>query len=311
VRAADYKIVVEDEEGVPEEIAVGKTPKIRLDDKENKYLLLEELAPHDRVEIRFDESETGRRTVSINARRPRDSSGKIKEVDPKGSKLTVTVSDPQPQNVPMYVPAGAKLFLNGKTATLEELMPDDRIDVSHLLDTQGRAPRDVIWLDARRTLSLTGFVKAIVSRDEILWLDVEHLKIVTPLAFGKDYRITINGQSEEEGRKYALLDLKKGDRVQVSYDTHVIGVVAIRRESFTGATLMKIDQSSREIFVKANDVESEVTLAIGDKCEIMREDKKAEFTDLREADVLDITFSPRTDSPGVAYTIDARPAKLK
>src|SRR5579863_4017928 len=306
VRTDKNEIVVEDEQGVPEEISVGKKPRIRQKDQD-KYVLLEELAPNDRVEIEIKESEKGR-TVSINVRRPRENSGKIKEVDPQGSKLTITMNDPQPQNVPMYVPDGAKLLLNGQKAKLEDLLPDDRVEVLHLLDTHGRAPRDIIKLEALRTLALTGFVKEVKRQDDEVWLYVDHLGTVTPLPFGDNCRVTINHQSEEEGRKYAPLDLKKGDRVQVSYDTHVLSVDAARRESFTGATLRKIDQSSREILVQPDNADA-LTLAIGEKCEIMRDDKKADFTDLREGDVLDITFVPQADAPGVAHTIDARAAK--
>jgi hypothetical protein len=198
--------------------------------------------------------------------------------------------------------------LNGKPATLEDLKPDDRIEVSHLKDTQGRAARDVIRLDARRTLSLAGFVKEIVSRDGNLWLYVDHLRTITPLEFGTNCRVTINGQTDEEGRKYAPGDLKEGDRVEVSYDTNVISAAAVRRKSFTGATLKKIDQSSREIFIQPDNAPA-VTLAIGAKCIITREDSKADFTDLRESDVLDIAFEPQTDAPGLANTIDARPGR--
>ena len=307
VRLDDRKLIIEDEEGVPEEIVVGKTPKIRLDDQDKKYLLLEELAPGDRVQIRIEESGS-KRTLSINALRPRDSTGKIKEVDPKGSKVTVTVSDPQPQNVQMYVPTGAKLLLNGRPATIEELLPDDRIEVSHLTDIEDRAPRAVIRLNARRTLSTKGFIKELADNNDHIWLYVIHLGTVTPLEFGKDCRITINSQSEDEGKKYAPLDLKKGDRVQVAYDELVTGVDAVRRQSYTGATLKKIDQSSREIVVQPHDLPA-VTLAIDEKCEITREEKKADFTELRELDVLDIVFEPQTDAPGVAFTIDARPGK--
>ncbi len=308
VRTEKNEIVIEDEQGVPEEISVGKKPRIRQKDQE-KYILLEELAPNDRVEIEIKESEKGR-TLLMNVRRPRENSGKIQEVDPKGSKVTITMNDPQPQNVPMYVPEGAKLLLNGKAARLEDLLPDDRVEVSHLLDTQGRAPRDVIKLEARRTLALTGFVKEIKRQDGEVWLYVDHLGTVTPLEFGENCRVTINHQSEAEGRKYVPLDLKKGDRIQVSYDTHVLSVDADRRAGISpGRHCEKIDQSSREIVVQPNHVDSEVTLAIGETCEIMRDDKKAEFTDLREADVLDITFVPQTDAPGVAHTIDSRAAK--
>jgi hypothetical protein len=119
----------------------------------------------------------------------------------------------------------------------------------------------------------------------------------------------VNGQTtDEDSRKYTPDDLKQGDRVQIAYDTHVTSVIAVRRQSFTGATLKKIDQSSREIIVQP-DNSPVVTLALDEKCEIIRDDKKAEFTDLRERDVLDIAFEPRTDAPGMAYTIDARPGK--
>src|SRR4029079_10259036 len=87
---------------------------------QDKYILLEELAPNDRVEIEVKESEKGR-TVLMNVRRPRENTGKIKEVDPKGSKLTITMNDPQPQNVPMYVPEGAKLLLNRSEEHTSEL----------------------------------------------------------------------------------------------------------------------------------------------------------------------------------------------
>lgn len=304
---SDILVVADEEDGALQKIPVGKKPKIRQKDQGDKYVLLEDLAPNDRVEIEIKESEKGR-TVSINARRPRENTGKIKEVDSQGSKLTITMNDPQPQNVPMYVPDGAKLTLNGKPAKLDDLSPDDRVEVLHLLDTQGRAPRDVIKLDARRTLALTGFVREIKRQDDEVWLYVDHLGTVTPLMFGDDCRVTINRQSEDEGRKYAPRDLKKGDRVQVSYDSHVLNVDASRRQSFTGATLRKIDQSSREILVQPDNADP-VTLAIGEKCEILRDDKKADFTDLREGDVLDITFDPQTDAPGIAHTIDSRAAK--
>jgi hypothetical protein len=86
-------------------------------------------------------------------------------------------------------------------------------------------------------------------------------------------------------------------------------VTAVRRESLTGATLRKIDQSAREIRVQPDQVEGEVTFSIGANCEIIRDDRKADFTDLREGDVLDITYEPQTDAPGTARTIDARQQK--
>ncbi len=308
VHAGDSKLVVEDDHGVPEEILVGKKPHIRLDEG-GSYILLPDLKPQDRVEIRFEEKGTVR-TAIISALRPVESTGKIKDVDPKGSKLTATFeADPQPQDVPMYVPSGAKLILNGKEATLAELLPDDRVKVSHLKDTQGRAARDVIRLDALRTLSMTGFVKEIVKRNDKLWIDVDHLKTVTSFEFDDECRISINGKTDAEGKKYRPDDLQKGDRVDVSFDVRATAVSAARGNSLTRATLMKIDQASREIRVQPDNVAGERTFAVADDCEITRDDKKADFNSLREGDVLDLTYESKTDASGIVHTIDSRQSK--
>lgn len=311
VKPQEGKLVIEDEQGVPEEIQVGRKPRIRLsefDKVDDKYVLLDELQPRDRLEIRFEESGE-RRTAIITVLRPTESSGKIKEVDAEGKKLVATLAaDPQPQDVPMYVPTGARLLLNGKIATLADLRPDDRIEIFHLKDTQDRAPRAVIKLEARRTQSLTGFVKSVTSRNDKLWLFVDHLRTESAVECADGVRVSINGQGEEDGRKFAATDLKKGDRVHVWFDTHASKIAAVRCDSLTGSTLKRIDQSSREIVVQPDNVDV-VTFAIGDSCEITRDDKRADFTQLREGDVLDITFEPQAGGPATALTIDARPAR--
>lgn len=307
VRSDESKIVIDDELGVPEEVAVGKKPRIRLD--EGPFVLLHELAPQDRVEIRYEEAGDVR-TAIISALRPVESSGKIKSIDPKGAKLTATFeADPQPQDVPMYVPSGAKLFLNGKEVTVADLQPDDRVKVSHLKDTQGRAARDVIRLDALRTMSMTGFVIEIAKRKDRLWLDVDHLKTVTSFEFDDACRITINGVGEADGKKYSPDDLKKGDRVEVKFDLRATSVSAVRRNSLTRATLLKIDPSAREIRIQPDQVVGELTFAVADNCEITRDDKKADLNSLREGDVLDLTYETRTDAPGLVQTIDSRQSK--
>jgi len=306
VIAGDAKIVIDDEQGVPEEVAVGKKPRIRLD--EGPYILLHELAPQDRIEIRFEEAGEVR-TAIISALRPVESTGKIKAIDPKAEKLTATLeADPQPQDVPMYVPAGAKLLLNGKMVKLDDLSPDDRIRVVHLKDTQGRAARDVIRLDGLRTVSVTGSLKELATRNDKLWLVVNHLRTETEIEVGPNCRVSINGETEIEGRKFTPQDLQKGDRVQIQYDTQATAVAAVRRDSLTGATLKRIDQSAREIHVQPNNADLTI-FAIADECEITRDDKKVEFADLREGDILDIWFEPQADGPAAARTIDARQQK--
>ncbi len=307
VLADQDKLVIFDEQGTPQEIALGKKPRIRLD--EGPYVLLRELLPQDRVEIRFEESGDVR-TANISARRPATSTGKIKEVDPENSKLVARLAaDPQPQDVPMYVPSGAKLLLKAREVGLAELAPDDRVKIVHLKDTQGRAPRDVIRLDALRTMSLTGFVREITSEEGKLWLYVVHLGNITKIELPDDCQISINGQTEDEGKKYGPGDLHKGDRLEVKYDVRATAISAVRREHLTGATLRKIDQSAREIVVQPDQREGEMTFVVDEDCEVTRDEKKAALADLREGDVLDITFEPQTEAPGAARTIESRKPK--
>ncbi len=307
VVVGDNKLVVEDEDGVPREISVGTKPKIRLDDQ-SSYLQLQELAPQDHVDIRFTGPED-KRTVLITASRPSYNSGKIKEIDPKASTLIAMIVDPQPQDVSMYVPPAAKLLLNRQAVKLDALQPGDRIEITHLKAKQNRAARDVIQLDALRSTTDTGFVKDISQRDGKPWLGISHLKDDSAFEFADNCRITINGEADEEGKKYAPDDLKTGDRIQVTHDAFVVSVVAVRRLSFTGATLKRIDQSSREIFVQPDHVAA-LTLVLDENCEIFRREKKADFSDLREGDVLDILYEPGgDDAPGVVHTIDSRPQR--
>ena len=321
VEAAQDKLVIEDEEGRPDEIEIGKKPQIRLYTmgmENERYVLLRELAPQDRVEIRFQESGV-RQTALITALRPVHGDGKLKETDPVGKKLVVTLdADPQPQDVPMYVPPAAKLLLNGMTAKLDELVPGDRVTVTHLKDTEGRAARDVIRLEALRTVQMTGFVKEIAMIQDRPNLVIERLKAPTDtpgesprdvrtIPFAEDCRISINGKADNDGKKFVPTDLQKGDRVEASFDAQVTSVAAIRRQSLLGATFRRVDLGAREIVVQPNNA-PEKKIAVPAECTITRNEQPAELADLREGDTLDISY----EQPGeiaLARTIDARQLK--
>src|SRR5262249_32943362 len=134
------------------------------------------------------------------------------------------------------------LKLNGMTARLDELVPGDRVTVVHLKDIAGRAARDVIELRALRTMQATAFVGGVTERKGRAWLVIERLRAATDkpgelprerkeIEFADSCRITINGKSDDEGRKFVPADLQKGDRVDVSFDEQVTSVVATRRQS--------------------------------------------------------------------------------
>jgi hypothetical protein len=305
VLADDGKLVIEDEHGVPEEIHVPKGARIRLTDEKNepRYVLFRELKPQDRVEIRLPDPASGGGATQVTALRPVAGHGALKAVDPQGMKLTAHLeADPHPQDVPMYVPKGAKLMLNGKQAELAELLPGDRIEVVHIKDTEGRAPRDVIRLDARRSMSVTGFVREVKTINDKLWLVVDRHGMTTPLEFASACRVTINGEASHDGMEYAPRDLQPGDRVKVTHDAHVTAVEAERRGRQTGV-LLKIDPSAREILVRSDDGK-ESTYQVGDSCQIVMKDQPTMLDELKKFDKHDVTFDPSENGPAVARTID-------
>src|SRR5262249_52965705 len=154
-------------------------PRIHLDGE--KYIPLRELRPHDRVDIHLNAGDD-KSPVTITALRPVEGRGTLKEVDGAASKLVATLeAEPHPDNVPMYVPEQAKLTVNGQVAKVADLHAGDRVEVRHLKDTSGRAPRDVIRLDALRDVHHTGFVRELKSIDGKTWLVVERHGATTSL----------------------------------------------------------------------------------------------------------------------------------
>lgn len=302
VLLSEGKLVIEDEQGLPAEVPVGKQPRIKFND--DKYVLLRDLEPQDRVEIRIAESD-GKRTVSIAALRPATNQGQLKSVDAKGQKFVVTIAgDPHPQDVPMYVPEGAKVILNGKTATIADLQPEDRADITHLKDVEGRAARAVVSLEVKRTLYLTAIISSLDSKSGKNWLTLDRLGTKTVLEIGEPCTVTINGESAADGAEFTTASLKKGDRARVAYDSHVTSVVATRRDYHSGAVL-EVNGADRTFVVRSDDG-TKFTFTPADDCEFVVDDKPGKFDDLKKFDRIDVTFDSQDGAPGIAKTVDVR-----
>jgi serine/threonine-protein kinase len=297
----DGELVLLDEEGVPQKFDVGKNPTIRLDDA--SFILLGELQKQDRVEIR--QPATPSRGAKITALRPATGTGTINEVDPRGNKLTIHLeADPQPQDVPMYVPKGADMQLNGKPAKLAELQPDDRVEVVHIKDVEGRAPRSVIHLTALRSVQLIGFVREVKEDDDKTWLIVEKHGIAVPVEIAPQCRIAINGQTGNDQAPFSPGDLKPSDRVVVTHDAHATSIEAERRARQTGVVL-KIDLPARQILVRSDDGK-EVTYSVGETCRVLVDDKPSSLEGLLKFDKIEVTFDPAESTAPEARTLDVR-----
>ncbi|MFN0054723.1 MAG: serine/threonine protein kinase [Planctomycetales bacterium] len=295
------RLVIVNEQGIPEEITVGKGVHIQLDDGD--HILLRNLQVQDRVEI----SQPPGRPMRIEALRPVKGDGTLKAIDPEGAQLTLSIAaDPHPQDVPMYVPKRAQLQLNGKPVALSDLQPGDRASVFHLKDTQGRAARDVITLEALRDVTLVGFVAQVAALEGKSSMTVERLGTTVPMQFAEGCKIAINGESGIDGRPFTPADLLPGDRVVVTHDLVAKRVEAERRARQTGV-MLKIEPANREIQVQSDDG-TRINYQLTDETQIRLNDQPATMEDLRPYDKMDVTSDPTDQPPARARTIDARRA---
>lgn len=291
------------EDGGAKEVPLGKDPKIRLEDGEKTYITLSDLQPDDRLSITFTPSGDGQR-ATVAVRRPVESTGRVKQLDPEGRKLLVAVdADPRPQDVPMLVAGAARVLLNGKPAEVADLAPDDRVEITHLVSDEEDAPRSIIRLAARRPQSGLGFVAEIVRKDDIRTLAVDKLGIIENIPVGADCSVKIDG-SEGGDTPYTADDLKPDDRVQYIYDTHVRAVEATRTPRATGK-MMKVDLGSRDLVVRSDDG-SEKTYWVDEQCPLLLEGKPTTLDALQQFDHVDLTYEPRSGTSPRALTIDAR-----
>ena len=114
VNADENRIVIEDEEGIPQKFRIVKDkPRIFLVDTE-KHILLEELQPGDRVEIEETTGEDGKTIVSLKVSRPEESKGRIKTIDLQNGRIVFTIEEGDSRDdLPLRIPKRAEVLLNG------------------------------------------------------------------------------------------------------------------------------------------------------------------------------------------------------
>jgi hypothetical protein len=156
-------------------------------------------------------------------------------------------------------------------------------------------------------MKLRGFVHEIKEQNDKQWLVIDRHGERQAIEFRPKCEVRINGSADEAGRPLAPADLKPGDRISVTHDSHVTAVDATRRDRVTGSVL-KIDQAAHTVLVRAS-TGDEVTFDVGDKCDISIDEAPAELADLRKYDRIEVTFDSREGGPGAARTIDARRPK--
>lgn len=303
VRVKEGKLVIEDEEGIPEDVDVGMNPRLHLNEQE--YVFLRDIEPGDQVLFKREGESSGKSVLRIIVLRPETTRGVLRKPNVEESQFVLLTGDETlPQEVPLRVSQRTKITLNGETASLKDLQRDDRLVASHVKDIQAKAARVAVRVEAKRTIVQTGFVSDVVTEKGSRFLVLDRLGAKSKLEFDDDCRITINGDSATEGKSLAPADLQKGDRVTVSHDTHVTSIEATRRPRHSGV-VMEVQEADNVIVVQADDG-TRLPFAIGEECQITHDGKQAPFDALKKFDRIEVTYDPQETGPGKARTVDAR-----
>lgn len=300
----NQKIVIEDEAGLPQEIAIGK-PAVRLNEK---WVLPREMKIGDRLELKPNPTKPG---LLIEARRPERHEGKIKSINvPDGTFYLAIDEGANREDIPLRVPERAKVMLNGKSVSLADLHVDDRVETLHLKDTSRQAAeRVVVQLSAQRTVEQSGFIAALDQEKRSLTIEqrgARSQKLMLPMA--ENCRVVINGEDAVTGRAYTIADLKVGDRVVLQHDSAITEVDASRRAHSSGV-VMNVVEDARHVIVQTKD-RKQLTFLVPPTCAVVLMREPAKLEDLRKFDEVDVTFDEQAGVDGEARTLDAsRPTK--
>lgn len=312
---APPKLEIEDEAGLPTEVLVGEKPRIFLNQfskEKDEYILLRDLKEGDRVEIKNDKDAEGRQVVSIVALRPERSRGQIKSIDVPDDEFVMAL-DERHEDLPLRVTRGAKVWLNGQAASIADLRAGDRVEVSHLKNTQAKSFRVVIRMDAFRTVTLKGFIVSLDPKKRLVTISQagaagsEPKKTVLELA--ENCAVSINGKDSANERGFGPTDLKPGDRVIAQHDKTITEIKASRRQRVSGMLTGIQEETPPSINVQT-DEGKQFEFALDPACEVNLGGESAKLSDLRKNDKIEVTFDERGGEPGLAHTLDvARPTK--
>jgi hypothetical protein len=303
VKVKEGILVIEDDEGVPEAVDVGSSPRLHLNEQE--YVFLRDIEPGDQVLFKRDGDAKGKSVLRLIVLRPETARGLLRKPDAEAGEFVLLTGDETlPQEIPVRTSQRTRIQLNGEAATFKDLQRDDRLVVSHVKDIQGKSARVAVRIDAKRTLTNVGFVADILSEKGSNFLLLDRLDAKSRHEFDDDCRITVNGATSADGKDFSPADLKKGDRVTIEHDSHLTAVDATRRPTH-GGVVIEVQESDHTIVVQSDDG-TRLPFSVPQDCEINHEGKQAPFDVLKKFDRIEVTFEAQESGPGKARTIDAR-----
>lgn len=300
------ELVVQDlNTGSLEQFRLPRQQKIfLLNDKKN--ILLRDLLEGDHVELELDRVERDL-VVSMVVDRPVLTRGILRELSLPESRLVLSMEEGIfRDDLPIRVPAAARLLLNGSAVSLHDLQRGDRLEITHLKEPGAGKGRVLNALAARRTMTFVGIVQS---------YDADHSRLVIQVgqkSSSKTFSLSVAANCKvqlnvDEGREEPPLTaavLQSGDRVSVTHDTEIVDIVATRNRNIEG-TVHAISDQENSVTIRLANGDSKV-LAVNDQSDITLAFKRVRLIDLRRFDNIHATYSTAANGDLNVLSIDAR-----
>ena len=293
-------ITITGSDGIPQEIKIGSSPKILLNEK--TYITSRDLQPDDHVTIKKAKNNDGRDILEIAVSRPDESIGYLTAVFPNNEQITLQITEGSNRTeLTVRATETTRILLNGERALLDELKADDQVTVRHVPDPKLAAARAATEIIALQKRKMSGFLRDVVASSLTIEVNRQGKTQLIKLPLATECAVTVNGNKIVEGRILKPGDLEAGDRVTVVHHADIIEVNSLRQFLHTGnllelqsdsSTLIVSDNADRKVFVASKE------------CSITINGQPAELADLRRSDKVELSYDSTREQNDVA-AIDA------
>jgi serine/threonine protein kinase len=290
-------------DGIPQEIKIGSSPKILLNEK--TYITSRDLQPDDHVIIKKSKND-GRDILEIAVSRPAESIGYLTAVFPNNEQITLQITEGSKRNeLTVRATETTRILLNGERALLEELKADDQVTVRHVPDTKLAAARAAIEIIALQKRKLSGFLRDVVASSLTIEVNRQGKTELVKLPLAEECAVTVNGNKIVEGRILKPGDLEAGDRVTIVHHADIIEVNSLRQFLHTG-NLLELQSDSSTLIVSDGEADRKVFVAEKD-CSITINGQPADLADLRRTDKVELSYDSTREQNDVAAIDALRP----
>ncbi len=291
-------------DGIPQEIKIGSSPKILLNEK--TYITARDLQPDDHVTIKKSRNDDGRDVLEISVSRPDESIGYLTAVFPNNEQVTLQITEGSKRTkLTVRVTETTRILLNGERAFLEDLKADDQVTVRHVPDTKLAAARAATEIIALQKRQLSGFLRDVLASSLTIEVNRQGKTELLKLPLAKECAVTVNGNKIVDGRILKPGDLEAGDRVTVVHHADIIEVNSLRQFLHTG-NLLELQAGSSALIVSDGDADRKVFIA-SKGCSITINGQPAELADLRRTDKVELSYDSTREQNDVAAIDALRP----